>query len=155
MDSQQHLPNPVNMSVITLSIKDIPYPLVPNTAFHPINTKAAIERIRSDYLNKVQLVFPHQPVTMDLILMKILDSPRAQATWATVFEYRDEPFYVVRNLAHTNTTLPYRRVLVVKLDPLVHQDAFIVPYPMRTWDQVRSSLMREEFYPLPSMTMLQ
>jgi hypothetical protein len=153
MDSQQHLPNPVNMSVITLSIKDIPYPLVPNTAFHPINTKAAIERIRSDYLNKVQLVFPHQPVTMDLILMKILDSPRAQATWATVFEYRDEPFYVVRNLAHTNTTLPYRRVLVVKLDPLVHQDAFIVPYPMRTWDQVRSSLMREEFYPLPSMTM--
>ena len=143
------------MSVITLSIKDIPYPLVPNTAFHPINTKAAIERIRNDYLNKVQLVFPHQPVTMDLILMKILDSPRAQATWATVFEYRDEPFYVVRNLAHTNTTLPYRRVLVVKLDPLVHQDAFIVPYPMRTWDQVRSSLMREEFYPLPSMTMLQ
>jgi len=155
MDSQQHLPNPVNMSVITLSIKDIPYPLVPDTAFHPINTNAAIERIRNDYLNKVQLVFPHQPVTMDLILMKILDSPRAQATWATVFEYRDEPFYVVRNLAHTNTTLPYRRVLVVKLDSLVRHDAFIIPYPMRTWDQVRSSLMHEEFYPLPSMTMLQ
>ena len=155
MDSQQHLPNPVNMSVITLSIKDIPYPLVPNTAFHPINTKAAIERIRNDYLNKVQLVFPHQPVTMDLILMKILDSPRAQATWATVFEYCDEPFYVVRNLAHTNTTLPYRRVLVVKLDPLVRQDAFVIPYPMRTWDQVRSSLMHEEFYPSPSTTMLQ
>ena len=143
------------MSVIILSIKDIPYPIVPDTAFHPINTKAAIERMRSDYLNKVQLVFPHQPVTMDLILMTILDSPRAHATWATVFEYRGIPFYVVRNLAHTNTTLPYRRVLVVKLDPLVRQDAFIIPYPMRTWDRVSSSLTHEEFYPSPSETMSQ
>ena len=141
--------NPVTMSAITLSIKDIPYPIVPDTAFHPINTKAAIERMRSDYLNKVQLVFPHQPVTMDLILMTILDSPRAHATWATVFEYRGFPFYVVRNLAHTNTTLPYRRVLVVKLD------AFIIPYPMRTWDRVSSSLSHEEFYPSPSETMSQ
>jgi len=143
------------MSVTTLSIKDIPYPLVPNTAFHPINTKAAIERIRSDYLDKIESVNPHQPVTMELILMTILESPRAHATWATVFEYRGTPFYVVRNLAHTNTTLPYRRVLVVKLDPLVRQDAFIIPYPVRTWDRVHSSLTHEEFYPLPSMTMLQ
>ena len=143
------------MSAITLSIKDIPYPIVPDTAFHPINTKAAIERMRSDYLNKVQLVFPHQPVTMDLILMTILDSPRAHATWATVFEYRGFPFYVVRNLAHTNTTLPYRRVLVVKLDPLVRQDTFIIPYPMRTWDRVHSSLSHEEFYPSPSEMMSQ
>jgi hypothetical protein len=151
--------NPVTMSVTTLSIKDVYYPIVPDTAFHPINTMAAIKRIRSDYFDKIQSLFPQQPVTMELILMKILDSPRAQATWATVFEYRDEPFYVVRNLAHTNTTLPYRRILVVKLDllvrqdPLVRQDAFVTPYPMRTWDQVRSSLMHEEFYPLTSMTM--
>jgi hypothetical protein len=137
------------MSVTTLSIKDIYYPLIPNTAFHPFNTRAAIERIRGDYFDKVQSVCPQQPVTMDLILMTILMSPRAHATWATVFEYCGTPLYVVRNLAHTNTTLPYRRVLVVKLD------AFIIPYPVRTWDQVHSSLMHEEFYPLPSMTMLQ
>ena len=137
------------MSVTTLSIKDIPYSLVPNTAFHPINIDAAIRRIRSDYFDKVQWVFLEQPVTMDLILTTILESPRAQATWATVFEYRNRPFYMIRNLAHTNTTLPYRRVLVVKLD------AFVIPYPMRTWDRVHSSLMREEFYPLPSMTMSQ
>jgi len=137
------------MSVTTLSIKDIYYPIVPNTAFHPINTKAAIERIRSDYFDKVQLVCPQQPVTMDLILMTILMSPRAHATWATVFEYRGIPFYVVRNLAHTNTTLPYRRVLVVKLD------AFIIPYPVRTWDQVHNTLSNEEFYPSPSVTMWQ
>ena len=143
------------MSAVTLSIKDISYSLVPNTAFHPINTKAAIERIRSDYLDKVQLAFPDQPVTMELILMTILESTRAHATWATVFEYRGFPFYVVRNLAHTNTTLPYRRVLVVKLDPLVRQDTFIIPYPMRTWDRVHSSLSHEEFYPSPSETMSQ
>ena len=137
------------MSVVTLSIKDISYSLVPNTAFHPINTKAAIERIRSDYIDKVQLAFPDQPVTMELILMTILESTRAHATWATVFEYRGTPFYVVRNLAHTNTTLPYRRVLVVKLD------AFIILYPMRTWDRVSSSLSHEEFYPSPSETMSQ
>jgi len=137
------------MSVTTLSIKDIPYSLVPNTAFHPINIDAAIRRIRSDYFDKVQLVCPQQPVTMDLILMTILMSPRAHATWATVFEYRGIPFYVVRNLAHTNTTLPYRRVLVVKLD------AFIIPYPVRTWDQVHNTLSNEEFYPSPSVTMWQ
>ena len=143
------------MSVTILSIKDIPYPLVPNTAFHPINTNAAVKRICSDYFDKLESVFPQQPVTMELILMTILESPRAHATWATVFEYHGTPFYVVRNLAHTNTTLPYRRVLVVKLDPLVRQDAFIIPYPVRTWDRVHSSLTHEEFYPSPSTTMLQ
>jgi hypothetical protein len=137
------------MSVIILSIKDIPYSLVPNTAYHPINTDAALRRIRSDYINNVQTVFLEQPVTMDLILTTILKSHRAKSTWATVFEYRGTPFYVVRNLAHTNTTLPYRRVLVVKLD------AFIIPYPMRTWDRVSSSLTHEEFYPSPSETMSQ
>jgi len=132
------------MSIITLSIHDIPYPIVADTAFHPINAKSAIERIRTSYYNKVQSVFPQHPVTMDLILTMILESSRARSTWATVFECGGNPFYTVRNLAHTNTTLPYRRVLVVKLDPL------IIPYPMRTWDRVHNSLMTEEFYPLLS-----
>jgi hypothetical protein len=144
--------NPVTMSVTTLSIKDIPYPLVPNTAFHPINIEAALNRIRYDFETKVRDTISLYPATMDMVLATILESSRAQATWAIVFEYRNQPFYVVRNLAHTNTTLPYRRVLVVKLDPLVRQDAFIVPYPMRIWDQVHNSLMHEEFYPSPSTT---
>ena len=143
---------PVTMSVTTLSIKDIYYPIMPDTAFHPINIKAALNRIRYDFETKVRDTIPLYPATMDMVLATILESSRAQATWATVFEYRNQPFYVVRNLAHTNTTLPYRRVLVVKFDPLVRQDAFIIPYPMRTWDQVRSNLTHEEFYPLTSMT---
>ena len=137
------------MSITTLSIKDIYYPIMPDTAFHPINIKAALHRIRYDFETKARNTISLYPATMDMLLASILLSPRAQATWATVFEYCGEPFYVVRNLAHTNTTLPYRRVLVVKLD------AFIIPYPIRTWDRVHSSLSHEEFYPSPSETMLQ
>ena len=137
------------MSVIILSIKDIPYPLLPNTAFHPINMNAALNRIRYDFEEKVRNTIPLYPATMDMIMATVLGSKRAQAVWAIAFEYRGSPFYVVRNLAHTNTTLPFRRVLVVNLD------AFIIPYPMRTWDRVHSNLMHEEFYPSPSATTLQ
>jgi len=137
------------MSVVILSIKDIPYPLLPNTAFHPINIDAAVNRIRYDFEEKIHDRIPLYPATMDMIMATVLGSKRAQAVWAIAFEYRGTPLYVVRNLAHTNTTLPYRRVLVVKLD------SFVIPYPMRTWDRVHNSLMHEEFYPLPSTTMLQ
>jgi hypothetical protein len=147
MSLHHHLPpKPVNMSIVTLSIKDVPYPLVPNTAFHPINTEAALQRIRADFFNKVSDTVYQYEVTMDIILTTVLNSPKAKSVWAIAFEYHNHPFYIVRNLAHTNTTLPYRRVLVVKLD------AFLMTYPTRIWDQVRSSLMRGEFYPLPSTT---
>ena len=137
------------MSIVTLSIKDILYPLVPNTAFHPINTEAALHRIRADFFNKVSDAVHQYPITMDLILTTVFNSPKAKSVWAVAFEYSNQPLYVVRNLAHTNTTLPYRRVLVVKLD------AFLMTYPMRIWDQVRSSLMRGEFYPSLSEMMSQ
>ena len=137
------------MSVTTLSIKDVYYPIMPDTAFHPINIGVALNRIRYDFELKVRDTIPLYPATMDMVMSTVLGSKRAQSTWATVFEYRNQPLYVVRNLAHTNTTLPYRRVLVVKLD------AFVIPYPMRTWDRVSSSLSHEEFYPLPLMTMWQ
>ena len=141
--------NPVTMSVKTLSIKDIYYPLLPNTAFHPINLNAALNRIRYDFEETVRNTIPLYPATMDMIMATVMGSKKAQSVWAIVFEYRNDPLYIVRNLAHTNTTLPYRRVLVVKLD------AFIIPYPVRTWDRVSSSLMHEEFYPSPLETMSQ
>jgi hypothetical protein len=137
------------MSVTTLSIKDIPYSLLPNTAFHPVNTDAALNRIRYDFELKVRDTIPLYPSTIDMIITTVLGSKQAQAVWAIAFEYRNQPLYVVRNLAHTNTTLPYRRVLVVKLDSLTFN------YPMRTWDRVHSSLTHEEFYPSPLMTMWQ
>jgi len=134
------------MSDVVLSIKDIPYPLLPNTAFHPVNTDAALNRIRYDFEEKVRNITPLCPSTIDMIITTMLSSKQAQAVWAIAFEYYNQPLYVVRNLAHTNTTLPYRRVLVVKLDSLTFK------YPTRTWDQVRSSLTHEEFYPSPLTT---
>ena len=131
---------------VVLSIKDIPYPLLPNTAFHPVNTDAALNRIRYDFEEKVRNITPLCPSTIDMIITTMLSSKQAQAVWAIAFEYYNQPLYVVRNLAHTNTTLPYRRVLVVKLDSLTFK------YPTRTWDQVRSSLTHEEFYPSPLTT---
>jgi len=126
------------MSIVTLSIKDIPYVIQPDTAFHPVNTEAAIQRIKDDFYRKSVKSMDRYPVTMDILLNAVLQSRKARSVWAIVFEYRGTPFYTVRNLAHTNTTLVYRRILVVKLD------AFLITYPMRTWTEVNSSLMSED-----------
>ena len=126
------------MSIVTLSIKDIPYVIEPNTAFHPVNTKAAIQRIKEDFYTKTLENMEHYPVTMDILLNTVLKSRKAAAVWAIIFEYRDTPFYTVRNLAHTNTTLAYRRVLLVKVD------AFLITYPVRTWTEANYSLMTED-----------
>jgi hypothetical protein len=135
------------MSVTTLSIKDIPYPLVPNTAFHPINTEAAFHRIRNQLRTSTNIYIQQSFEVILLNLYKLLIAgKKMQTVWATVFEYEDQPLYIVRNLAHTNTTLPYRRVLVVRWYD------FNIPYPMRTWDRVHNSLTHEEFYPSPLTT---
>jgi len=93
-----------------LSIRDIPYAIVPNTAFHPLLLEGAIHRICKD----VQL--PDFQQELDEVLETILKNPKLKHVWALILEFRQEPVYVVRNLAHTNTTLLYRRVLVVNLD---------------------------------------
>ena len=143
---------PVTMSdvVVVLSIKDIPYPIVPDTAFHPINTEAAFNRIRNQLRTSTNIYIQQSFEVILLNLYKLLIvAKKMQTVWATVFEYEDQPLYIVRNLAHTNTTLPYRRVLVVRCYD------FNIPYPMRTWDRVSSSLSHGEFYPSPSETMSQ
>ena len=93
-----------------LSIRDIPYTIVPNTAFHPFLVEGAIPRICKDF----QL--PNFQEHLDQILETILKNPKLRQVWALILEFRQEPVYVVRNLLHTNTTLLYRRVLVVNLD---------------------------------------
>jgi hypothetical protein len=105
-----------------LSIRDIPYQIVPNTAFHPLLLEGAISRIRKEF----QL--PNVQQELDQILEIIFKNPKLKHVWALIFEYRQEPIYVVRNLLHTNTTLLYRRVLVVNLDDyLLNQDTNAQP----------------------------
>lgn len=98
------------MSIVTLSIRDIPYPLSANTAYHPINTQAALQRIRKEFGST------KHDSTMSLLLGTVFRSPKARSVWAIIFEQNNQPYYIVRNLAHTNTTLAYRRVLRIDLD---------------------------------------
>ena len=128
-------------AVSTLSVRDIPYYMAPNTSYHPVNVNSAIRRITEDFFTKARDAMKVYPVTLELLLSTVLSSNKAKSVWAIVFEYRGQPFYIVRNLAHTNTTLPYRRVLVVKLD------AFVISNPVRTWSRVYSNLMTAESYP--------
>lgn len=138
------------MSIVTLSIKDIPYPLVADTAFHSINKEAAYHRIRNQLRISTNIHIQQNFDAMQYSLYKILImTKKMESVWATVFEYENQPLFVVRNLAFTNTTLVYRRVLVV------HVDACIIPYSMRIWDPVYNSLLHEEFYPSPSETTVQ
>ena len=99
-----------------LSIRDIPYEIVPNTAFHPLLLEGAISRIRTNFQQISEFTSQNFQEKLDLYLSKILKNPKLSHVWALIFEFRQEPIYVVRNLAHTNTTLLYRRVLVVNLD---------------------------------------
>lgn len=99
-----------------LSIRDISYEIVPNTAFHPLLLEGAIPRIRANVQQISEFDSPYFQENLDHHLGKILKNPKLKHVWALILEYRQEPIYVVRNLAHTNTTLLYRRVLVVNLN---------------------------------------
>ena len=99
-----------------LSIRDISYEIIPNTAFHPILLEGAIPRIRADFQMISKFTSPNFQEKLDHCLATILKNPKLAHVWALIIEFRQEPIYVVRNLAHTNTTLLYRRVLLVNLD---------------------------------------
>ena len=99
-----------------LSIRDISYEIVPNTAFHPLFLQGAISRICANVQQISEFTSPNFQGKLDHYLAKILKNPTLTHVWALILEFRQEPIYVVRNLAHTNTTLLYRRVLVVNLD---------------------------------------
>lgn len=99
-----------------LSIRDIPYEIVPNTAFHPLLLEGAMSRICKDFQTISDFASPNFQEMLDYHLPKILKNPKLRHVWALILEFRQEPVYVVRNLLHTNTTLLYRRVLVVNLD---------------------------------------
>jgi len=102
---------------VVLSIRDISYPLTPNTAFHPFVMKGAIPRICSDFKSMVRFTSSSFQDKLVMILNNFLNNPKIKHVWAAVVEYRGQPLYIIRNLAHTNTTLPYRRVLLLNLDP--------------------------------------
>jgi len=106
------------------SIRDISYEFRPNTSFHPLLLDSAKLRIRKEFQQTLPLISEHLKHELDTILNSVLESPKLRQVWAAVLQYCGMPLMTIRNLAHTNTTLPYRRVLVVNLDVYLFPAAY-------------------------------
>ena len=114
------------MSITTeiRSIRDISYEFIPSTAFHPAFLEGAKPRILKEFRQSLPMISYSLTQNLVAILVHILESPKLSHVWGASLEYRNMPLFTIRNLLHTNTTLPYRRVLVVNLDRYLHQAAY-------------------------------
>ncbi len=91
-----------------ISIRDINYELPVNNVYHSaLLNRHSRFRIMKHFQQNIQDIDP-------LFITNALLSPAAMGAWAVVIEYKNEPLYVVRNLAHTNTSLLFRRILLVQ-----------------------------------------
>jgi hypothetical protein len=114
------------------SIRDIPYEFLPTTSFHPAFLEGARPRILNEFRKMLPLISVSMKQTLESILSNVLDSPKLRHVWAATLEYRGMPLFTIRNLLHTNTTLPYRRVLVVNLDVYLYPAAYLLA--SSAWD---------------------
>ena len=81
-------------------MRDIPYDIRPDTAYHPAFADGAIARIRTQS-------------TYGERMSEALSYVVAEKVWAVIIEEEGIPLYIAQNLAFTQTSLPYRRVLCV------------------------------------------
>jgi hypothetical protein len=84
------------------SVRDIPYVINADTAYHPAFIVGAIERVRKQLPSKA-----------GARLSEALEYCVSETVWAVVVEDNGKPLYVAKNLALAKTSLPYRRVLCV------------------------------------------
>ena len=101
-----------------VSLKAIDYEVPANTTFHTAMFIAARDRILRE-----------QKGRLANILFHIFNNPAARTVWAIVLQQNNDPLYVIRNIAYTGTSLPYRRILLVKCDGIGYPVARPVPIP--------------------------
>lgn len=89
-----------------LSVRDIAYEIIPNTGYHPAFLTGTRRRIQLNMSTK----------EIETLLLEVMDIPAYSKVWAVVIEKNNNPVYVMKNLALSRTSLPYRRVLCVKLN---------------------------------------
>jgi hypothetical protein len=87
-----------------LSVRDIAYEIIPNTGYHPAFLTGTRRRMQMS-MSANQLA----------TLLDVMNIPAYSKVWAIVVEKNGNPVYVMKNLALSRTSLPYRRVLRVKL----------------------------------------
>jgi hypothetical protein len=84
------------------SVRDVDYPIVANTAYHPAFLKIASRRISQSV-----------PCYLTELVAKALENRAARTVYAVVFEANGQPIYVVQNLAKTHITTAFQRILRV------------------------------------------
>ena len=89
-----------------LSVRDIAYEIIPNTGYHPAFLTGTRRRIQTNMSLK----------EVEKRLLDVMNIPAYSKVWAVVIEENDKPVYVMKNLALSRTSLPYRRVLRVKIN---------------------------------------
>lgn len=99
------------------SVRDIDYTISPNSTFHSLFYDQGRRRL----LRQV-------PQELVQIVNQVFSMESTSNVWAIVFESKQKPVYTIRNLAHSNVSPNFRRVLRVNLDittgisPLVHNN---------------------------------
>lgn len=139
------------MSIVSLSSNDIFYPLTPNTSFHPSNMEAASKRIEIDFRYHLRYTSDTFQNKVCKILLEVIKSKKAANAWTIIFEFRQQPFYVVRNLSFKNRSLSAKNVLMVILDRFLYPPNDAAFSELRTLNQVDSSQLNEECDPLTLM----
>ena len=86
-------------------VQDVDYVITPDASFHSLFYKSGTSRIVKE--SDPELV-PY--------LEKVFELPSAQSVWTILLEYKNQPVYVIRNLAHSDVTPNFRRVLRVNMN---------------------------------------
>jgi hypothetical protein len=88
-----------------LSIRDIDYDLNPNACYHSVFRRAAMNRIMNQFNDNPKL---------QKRIRYAMEQSRADAVWAIVIEKDNKPVYVIQNLAYTNVSPAFRRVIQIQ-----------------------------------------
>ena len=94
-------------------VQDVDYDITPDASFHSLFYKSGTSRIVND-----------APPDIAPYLERAFELKTAQNVWAVLLEYKNQPLYIVRNLAHTDVSPNFRRVLRVNVELM--KDTYIL-----------------------------
>lgn len=104
------------------SVVDVDYDIIPDASIHSLFYDTGAARILKG-------------VTPELApyLQRVFELGSAHNVWTILLEFKNQPVYVVRNLAHAAVSPNFRRVLRVDMElmndiyPLVHSNQTLAP----------------------------
>jgi hypothetical protein len=97
----------VSIPLRVLSVRDIDYEITPDTSFHPVCRNTALQRIGAAVSSRI-------PYTYD-VLKDTLERALARNVWGVVLEQNHRPLYVIQNLANSNISRNFQRVVRIQV----------------------------------------